>query len=1278
MMGDPARSNLENLVLDEITPVVMVLSTELVEQASGRNGISFVQMLRPFCVFNNIDVPVRTASDQPYRLQKFNLRLFCASDIRQPNIEAAKDRIKQVITEAGEKDFQAVSSDPLPTENITANHGETVLPTWFQMFNKELVRSVSFAEHETFDHPVACLLAVSSKDEDPINKFVDLFNANKLPSLINDGVMDPKILKHFVLVHDYEDGEPERANQVLSQMKSSFGANNCHLLCINSSQEGSVEHQENPWAGLKNDVSTVQKLGCFLSSEDMNELKNLMQDMSSKHIIPYMEQKIRALNQQVSATRKGFRNQIKNLWWRKGKEDVPDNPIGTTYNFNSMEFQIRLLGDYAFMLRDYDLAFSNYRLISTDFKLDKAWKHYAGVQEMMGLSYFMMDQQRKDAENYMETAFSTYSKLGSSGQRNATRCGLWWVEMLKVRDQYKDAASVYFRISGEEPLHMAVMLEQASYCYISSSPPSLRKYGFHLVLSGDLYKKCDQIKHAIRTYRSALLVFKGTTWKHIRDQVHFHIGKWYAFLGLFDVAVEHMLEILACGHQSRSTQELFLRDFFQIVQKTGKTFDVPKLQLPVINISSLEVFFEDHRTYASEMAASVKEGLWHSMEEDMIPSLSSMKSNWLESHGNSFQRKHKESNVCVAGEAIKVDVEFKNPLQIPISLSGVALICEHTPVSDQTSPGLSSSVGNTELKKPVTDEKYNAATSSFLASETDLQLGGGESILAQLIVTPNIEGTLEIVGVRWKLSGSVSGFCRFGSDLFKKKVPRGRKKSRKSFNYLKFFVIKNLPKLEGILHHIPDTVYAGDMRRLSLELRNPSNIPLKNLKLKVNNPRFLNVGDQIDMQTEFPVCLEKRHSGTEGHVIMKTKASHSVFSFPQSMVVCGDSPVQWPLYFRAAAPGKLSLYVTIYYEVGDTSSVMKYRVLRMHHNLEVLPSLDLSFHISPNPSRLQEFLVRMDIINRTSSEHFKVHQLSSVGNDWEISLLQPMDSVFPSDILTAGQALSCFFKLKDCRKWENGEDNPSSIRTSERADIRLIHDNNERLFDISRSPLVDFHQYERMHQRPSDQDDQISVDFIVLSQSRDDKQPASNLFSHHACHCSVSSASPIWWLIEGPGTIRHNFATDFCEVKLKMTVHNSSRATAFVYISTQDSPNINSISSTGASVSSANEAGWHELTMLNEVKVTSDLTGSRIGKLLSPASVAPFIWSGSSSSRVKLEPLSSTEVTLQICVFAPGTYDVSNYSLHWNLGRDDKGAGLTPSSGTCQGHTYYVTVLQQD
>lgn len=47
--------------------------------------------------------------------------------------------------------------------------------------------------------------------------------------------------------------------------------------------------------------------------------------------------------------------------------------------------------------------------------------------------------------------------MGPSGQNNATRCGLWWVEMLKTRDQYKEAATVYFRICDDVMLNFCEM-----------------------------------------------------------------------------------------------------------------------------------------------------------------------------------------------------------------------------------------------------------------------------------------------------------------------------------------------------------------------------------------------------------------------------------------------------------------------------------------------------------------------------------------------------------------------------------------------------------------------------------------------------------------------------------------------------------------------------------------------------------------------------------------------------------------------------------------------------
>ncbi|GAB4857152.1 hypothetical protein Ancab_015062 [Ancistrocladus abbreviatus] len=1282
-MGDPANTVLGKMLTEEITPVVMVLRTPLVEEMCQKNGLSLIQMLSPFSVFPNIDVPVRTASDQPYRLQKFKLRLFYASDIQKPNLEAAKVRLKKVITEAGDKDSSDLCSELPNIENVLAMSKSELLPPWFQVFNKELVCASSFSDHEAFDHPVACLLVVSSKDEEPINKFVDLFNTNQLPSILNDGVMDPKILKQYLLIHDNQDGMLDEASKILSEMKNTFGSNDCRLLCINSLQDGSLENCD-IWNSVKVDASITLHIGCFLSDGDIDEIKLLMQDLSTKHIIPHMEQKIRMLNQQVSATRKGFRNQIKNLWWRKGKEDAPDTSNGPVYTYNSIESQIRVLGDYAFMLRDYELALSNYRLISTDYKLDKAWRRYAGVQEMMGLAYFMLDHSRKEAEYCMENAFSTYIKVGSQGQQNAIRCGLWWVEMLKARDQYKEAASVYFRVAGEEPLQSAVMLEQASYCYLFSVPSMLRKYGFHLVLSGNSYEKCDQVKHAIRTYRSALSVFKGTTWSLIRDHIHFQLGKWFAFLGISDVAFKHMLEILACEHQSKTTQELFLRDFLLLVQKTGRTFEAWRLQLPIIKLPSLRVVFEDHRTYASPAAVIVRESLWLSLEEDLIPSLSAAKANWLELQTKLVSRKHKESNICVAGEAIKVDIGFGNPLQIAISVTNVSLICKHSARTDKIEDDeLGSGMDvqkDEELRKLI---EYNAEDSSFVLSEVEFSLNGGETLVVQSTVTPRVEGILKIVGVRWKLSGGVVGFQNFELNQVKNRGPqRRRKQKHPPSNELRFLVIKSLPRLEGLIRNLPKKSLLGELHALVLELKNPSDFPVKNVKMKIGHPRFLLVGNPESLNLNFPACLVKENSERSGVAISNCEVS-SLFQFPEDLVIQGQEPLLWPLWLRAAVPGPISLHITIYYEMGDVSTIMRYRTLRMSYNLEVLPSMDVSFKISHCPSRLQELLVRMDVINKTNSESFEIHQLSAVAKQWELTILQPFE--IPLDCIMSGQALSCFFKLKNVK--EEAITGDKVLLGQKRANhVKLsAQSGNQELFDTFSSPVADFHHQERLHQGMPDQEHMDTVDFVLVSQprkSKDEEIPDhSSLLTHHVCHCSIASASPIYWMMDGPQTIHHDFTISFCEINLRMAIHNALDAAVSVRISTNDcsADTSTSQSSDSTGVASENKTGWHDVSLATDIKLASDILGTRLVKQAPLESVSPFIWSGSSSTKIELGPFSTAEVPLQICVFAPGIYDMSNHQLHWSLLASDNqstGTLTRQSSGACTGRSFYLTVLQ--
>eukprot|EP00270_Netrium_digitus_P001975 TRINITY_DN12221_c0_g1_i1.p1 TRINITY_DN12221_c0_g1~~TRINITY_DN12221_c0_g1_i1.p1 ORF type:complete len:104 (+),score=6.27 TRINITY_DN12221_c0_g1_i1:59-370(+) len=75
-----------------ITPVVMVLSDPEAETTCRRSGLSFADMLRPFCDLRNINVPVRTAGEHSYRLQDFRVRILHTSDIRQPSLEGKCSR----------------------------------------------------------------------------------------------------------------------------------------------------------------------------------------------------------------------------------------------------------------------------------------------------------------------------------------------------------------------------------------------------------------------------------------------------------------------------------------------------------------------------------------------------------------------------------------------------------------------------------------------------------------------------------------------------------------------------------------------------------------------------------------------------------------------------------------------------------------------------------------------------------------------------------------------------------------------------------------------------------------------------------------------------------------------------------------------------------------------------------------------------------------------------------------------------------------------------------
>ncbi|MCO5561000.1 hypothetical protein L7F22_014620 [Adiantum nelumboides] len=294
------RTLLEQTLQERITPLLLLLPTPAVEDSCAKNNLSFRDILRPFCSIHDIDVPVRTASDQPYRLQEFRLRMCYASDICQQSVENAEECLLKVVNDSSEELLVELQGDPQNLEVIKKMLQSESLSSWFQRYSKVFVQTLGFSDHETFDHPIACVRAVSSRDDNPIHKFVELYDTDPMPTLLSDGTMDPKLLKIYLLVHDVQDGPADRANEILSEMRGTFGFSECWLLCINSgSSESAVD--DDIWnsdmlccTSLEKDKhvdkpEADQRRGTLLSENDLNEV----------HFVPCFQNKYSCIFQGI-------------------------------------------------------------------------------------------------------------------------------------------------------------------------------------------------------------------------------------------------------------------------------------------------------------------------------------------------------------------------------------------------------------------------------------------------------------------------------------------------------------------------------------------------------------------------------------------------------------------------------------------------------------------------------------------------------------------------------------------------------------------------------------------------------------------------------------------------------------------------------------------------------------------------------------------------------------------------------------------------------------------
>lgn len=459
-LSNLADSNDETrtLIVRSFSPVVGVLASqeteELARQKGFKNGL--VSLLQPYAERIPGKVVVRDSVGASRSWEDFGVRLL---DLRYATQEQPTkgpeilENLEDLVEHYLEQDTG---------ENVA--HGLNEMSSYYRLLLTRLASSQPPEQHETFVHPVAAVIAISSSTPEPIETLRNLYSQTAQGMLATPAYSNPEYLRYYLLVHDDDKDDLGKSSRLFDQMKRHFGLH-CHLLrlrsvpCPADDQDGE-EVPQCEWLSASSDISRLQETTQLIDldqpsipyvfSTDATSIRSLTRELVSQSVVPFMEQRIALWNEQIASRRRGISGRFMSLSKRWGgigglgtSRNSSAGNVATTnsssgnydtvqyhYRWDTPEALLRKMADFATMLRDYKLAASTYELLRSDYSNDKAWKYLAGVNEMCCIT------------NLLNPLLSSSAGTGSSGKS---------LPKLETLDSMLEAASYSYLSRCNEP-----------------------------------------------------------------------------------------------------------------------------------------------------------------------------------------------------------------------------------------------------------------------------------------------------------------------------------------------------------------------------------------------------------------------------------------------------------------------------------------------------------------------------------------------------------------------------------------------------------------------------------------------------------------------------------------------------------------------------------------------------------------------------------------------------------------------------------------------------------
>ena len=155
----------------------------------------------------------------------------------------------------------------------------SVASSAYLLYLRKLLSSMPFVPYETFSHPVACVIAVSSHSPGPIEVLRQLYANTSRGGSSSPAWVGNDYLRYYVLIHDEENDDITKSTALFDLMKRHFGLN-CHLLRLRSSEcvetdDDSIQFPSCEWLSAEEELAQIRIRGRFTISYSYSICSNL-------------------------------------------------------------------------------------------------------------------------------------------------------------------------------------------------------------------------------------------------------------------------------------------------------------------------------------------------------------------------------------------------------------------------------------------------------------------------------------------------------------------------------------------------------------------------------------------------------------------------------------------------------------------------------------------------------------------------------------------------------------------------------------------------------------------------------------------------------------------------------------------------------------------------------------------------------------------------------------------------------------------------------------------